>query len=141
MAHPLTPVPTPETQPYWDGIAAQTLRLPRCLQCSNAFFPPTPICPNCSAQDLEWFDASGRATLYSYVIHHRPLAEWGTDGPRSVAIVELDEGPRIISSVVGCEQTPEALVLDMPLQAVFVPFDDIVVLAFEPVATGGAVTS
>ncbi len=141
MAHPLTPVPTPETQPYWDGIDARTVRLPRCRRCSHAFFPPTPICPNCASQDLEWFDASGRATLYSYVIHHRPLAEWGTDGPRSVAIVELDEGPRIISSVVGCEQTPEALVIDMELQAVFVPFDDITVLAFEPAGTDQAMAS
>ena len=105
------------------------------------FFPPTPICPECSAQNLEWIDASGGATLYSYVIHHRPMKEWGTEGPRSVAIVELDEGPRIISSVVGCDQTPEALVLDMELRAVFVPFDDITVLAFEPAATSKAVAS
>ena len=132
MTHPLTPVPTPETQPYWDGIAAQTLRLCRCSECAHAFFPPGPVCPGCASQEIEWFDASGDATLYSYVIHHRPLAEWGTDGPRSVAIVELEEGPRLISSVVGCDQTPDELELDMALRAVFVPFDDITVLCFEP---------
>ena len=85
-----------------------------------------------SASRSSGFDASGDATLYSYVIHHRPLPQWETEGPRSVAIVELAEGPRLISSVVGCDQTPEALKLDMPLQAVFVPFDDITVLCFEP---------
>lgn len=90
------------------------------------------MCPDCASQEIEWFDASGDATLYSYVIHHRPLAEWGTDGPRSVAIVELEEGPRLISSVVRCDQTPDALELDMALRAVFVPFDDLTVLCFEP---------
>ena len=57
---------------------------------------------------------------------------WDTEGPRSVAIVELAEGPRLTSSVVGCEQTPEALQLDMALTATFVPFDDVTLLCFEP---------
>ena len=136
MAHPLTPVPTPETQPYWDGIDGGSLRLPKCLDCSEAFFPPTPVCPHCSSQQIDWIDASGDATLYSYVIHHRPLPFWGSDEPRSVAIVELAEGPRLISTVVGCQQTTEDLVIDMDLKATFVPYDDITVLAFEP--AGGA---
>lgn len=132
MAHPLTPVPTPETQPFWDGVAAEQLHIMRCTACEAAYFPPTPVCPECSSQAVEWFEASGRATLYSYVIQERPMAQWGTEGPRSVAIVELAEGPRLVSSVVGCPQTPEALVLDMALEAVFVPFDDITVLCFSP---------
>lgn len=132
MANPFVPVPTPETQPFWDGIAQQKVRITRCADCEQPFFPPTPVCPHCSSKNVEWFDASGRGTLYSYVIHERPLRNWGTEGPRSVAIVELDEGPRLISSVVGIDQTPEALQLDMALKATFVPFDDATVLAFEP---------
>lgn len=132
MANPFVPVPTPETQPYWDAIAERRLRITRCGSCAEVFFPPSPVCPACSAQDIEWFDASGRATLYSYVIHERPLPYWETDGPRSVAMVELAEGPRLISTIVGCDQTPDALVLDMELQATFVPFDEATVLAFEP---------
>jgi uncharacterized protein len=134
VTNPFIPVPTPETQPYWDGIADQQVRLTRCTDCSEAFFPPGPVCPHCSGQNIEWFEASGAATLYSYVIHHRPLPYWETEGPRSVAIVELAEGPRMISSVVGCPQTPEALQIDMALQATFVPFDDITLLCFEPTA-------
>lgn len=112
------------------------MRITRCTDCSHPFFPPGPVCPECSSQNVEWFDASGRASLYSYVIHERPLPNWDTEGPRSVAIIELAEGPRLISSVVGCEQTPEALQLDMELQATFVPFDEATVLCFEP--AGGA---
>lgn len=137
VANPFVPVPTPETQPYWDGMAEGKLRITRCDDCSQPFFPPSPVCPHCSSQNVEWFDASGDATLYSYVIHQRPLPQWGTEGPRSVAIVELAEGPRMTSSVVGCEQTPEALQLDMALTATFVPFDEATVLCFEP--TEGAI--
>lgn len=135
VAHPLVPVPTPETQPFWDGVAVGELRLPRCSACSFVFFPPTAVCPRCAAKNPDWIVASGDASLYSYVIHHRPVAQWGTEGPRSVALVELAEGPRLVSSVVNCEQTPEALELDMALRAVFIPFDDTTVLCFEP-ATG-----
>ena len=136
MANPFIPVPTPETRPFWDGVEAGRLRLTRCGDCREPFFPPSPVCPRCTGQHIEWFDASGRATLYSYVIQQKPLKWWG-EGPRSVAIIELDEGPRLVSSVVGCAQTPEALQLDMALQATFVPFDGATVLCFEPaVATG-----
>lgn len=139
MANPFVPTPTPETQPFWDGVAAAKLCITRCGDCGQPFFPPSPVCPFCSKQNIEWFEASGEATLYSYVIHHRPLPYWDTEGPRSVALVELAEGPRLVSSVVGCEQTPEALQLDMALQATFVSFDEATVLCFEPLdATEGA---
>ncbi len=137
VANPFVPVPTPETQPYWDGVAEQAVRITRCADCSEPFFPPSPVCPNCTSKNVEWFDASGDATLYSYVIHHRPLPYWDTEGPRSVAIVELAEGPRMISSVVGCEQTRDSLKIDMALKATFVPFDGTTVLCFEP-AEGSA---
>jgi uncharacterized OB-fold protein len=133
VSNPFVPVPTPETQPFWDGIAEGRVCLTRCTDCGEPFFPPGPVCPNCTGQHIEWFDASGRATLYSYVIQQKPLEWWG-EGPRSVAIVELAEGPRLVSSVVGCPQTPESLELDMALRATFVDFDGFTVLCFEPEA-------
>ena len=132
MAHPLVPVPTPETQRYWDGVAAGELRLPRCEDCNKAYFPPSPVCPHCTSRAVAWFTASGDATLYSYVIHQRPSKLWKVEGPMSVALVSLAEGPMVLSTVVGCPQTPEALVLDMALRATFVPFDEVSVLAFQP---------
>ena len=100
------PVPTPETQPFWDGCAAGELRIQRCTDCSTAFFYPRPICPACGSVNVEWFTASGRATLYSYVINHRPAPGFEDDGPYAIAVVQLAEGPRMMTSLIGVPATP-----------------------------------
>ena len=117
------PVPTPETQDFWDGAKRGELRLQRCDACEHIVFPPRPFCPKCSARSVTSFTASGRGTLHSYVINHRPMPAFGED-PYAIAIVELDEGPRMMSNIVDCEQTPEALVLDMPLEVAFESITD-----------------
>jgi uncharacterized protein len=94
------------------------LRLQRCRRCSQPYFPPRPFCPHCASREVDVFTASGKATLYSYIINHRPRADIGTE-PHSIALVELAEGPRMMTNVINCPQTPEALQLDMPLQVVF----------------------
>ncbi len=66
------------------------------------------------------FEASGNASLYSYVINQRPGP--GFDGPVALAVVELEEGPRMMTNIVDCDQTEEALVLDMPLVATYASF-------------------
>lgn len=77
------------------------------------------------------FRASGRAKLYSYVIHQRPAP--GFAPPYAIAVVELDEGPRMMTNIVGCPQTPEALQLDMPLEVVFEKQTDAITLPlFKP---------
>ena len=95
------PVPTPETQPFWDGCAAGELRLQRCLDCGKPYFYPRPACPACGSPNVEWFTASGDATLYSYVISHRPARGFEDDGPYAIAVVELAEGPRMMTSLAG----------------------------------------
>lgn len=72
------------------------------------------------------FRASGKAKLYSYVIHHRPVV--GFTPPYSIAVVELEEGPRMMTNIVGCPQTPEALQLDMELEVTFEKLDDNITL-------------
>ena len=75
---------------------------------------------------------SGRAHLLSYVINHRINPKWKWKEPYSIAIVQLEEGPQMLTNIVGCEQTPEALVLDMPLQVSFeVVSEDITLPVFE----------
>lgn len=120
------PVPTPETQHFWDGTKAGELRLQRCDECRNVYFPPRPFCPACASRKVSVFKASGKAILYSYVIHHRPVA--GFTPPYAIAVVELAEGPRMMTNIVGCPQTPEALELDMPLEVVFEPMDETITL-------------
>lgn len=125
------PTPTPETEHFWAGAREGELRLQRCPACETTYFPPRPFCPDCLSCDVEVFAASGNATLYSYVINHRPHPAF--DGPYSIAIVELEEGPHLMTNIVGTEQTPEALTLDMPLEVVFEKVtDDISVPCFQP---------
>jgi uncharacterized protein len=115
-ARPL-PVPTPETRHFWEGTRAGELRLQRCDACRHTYFPPRPFCPKCASRKVSVVNASGKARLFSYVIHHRPAP--GFTPPYAIAVVELAEGPRMMTNIVGCPQTPEALVLDMPLEVAF----------------------
>lgn len=127
------PTPTPETQHFWDGCKAGELRLQRCDDCSNVYFPPRPFCPGCASKNVSVFAASGKGRLYSYVINNRPHPAF--DGPYAIAIVELAEGPRMMTNIVDCEQTPEALPLDMPVQVKFeAQNDDISLPLFAPEA-------
>jgi uncharacterized protein len=120
------PKPTPETRHFWQGSQAGELRLQRCDACAHVYFPPRPFCPSCASRKVSVFRASGRGKLYSYIIHHR--AAPGFAPPYAIAVVELDEGPRMMSNIVDCPQTPEALVLDMPLEVKFERLDDQITL-------------
>ena len=128
------PIPTPETQPYWDGAAAGELRIQRCRDCRQAYFYPRPLCPSCGSGDVEWFTASGRATLYSYVINHRPAPGFEADAPYAIAVVQLAEGPRMMTNLVGVEPDPEQLPLDMTLMVEFEPRGEQAVPVFRPLA-------
>jgi uncharacterized OB-fold protein len=126
------PQPTPETRHFWDGARSGELRLQRCGACGHVYFPPRPFCPQCSSRNVSAFKASGRGKLYSYIIHHRPAP--GFAPPYSIAVVELDEGPRMMTNIVGCPQTPEALKLDMAVEVVFEKQNDEISLPlFKPV--------
>lgn len=134
-ARPL-PAPTPETRHFWDGCRAGKLILQRCAACEEVYFPPRPFCPECSSRNVEEVEASGRATLASYVINQRPHPAW--DEPYAIAVVDLAEGPRMATNIVDCEQTPEALVLDMPLEVVFQEMNDEISLPLFRPSGGGA---
>jgi uncharacterized OB-fold protein len=126
------PEPTPETQPFWDGCARGELLLQRCRDCGKPYFYPRPVCPACGSTDVEWFRASGRATLYSYVINHRPARGFEAEAPYAIAVVELAEGPRMMTNIVGVPNTPEDLILDMELQVTFELRGDVTIPLFAP---------
>ena len=116
------PAITPETEHFWEGTRSGELRLQKCAACNYVYFPPRPFCPQCASTKVDVLGASGRATLYSYVIHHRPVP--GFVPPYSIAVVQLEEGPRMMTNIVETEQTPERLQLDMPLEVVFERMND-----------------
>ncbi len=122
----ILPEPTPETQHFWDGCQRGELVLQRCKDTGKAYFPPRPFSPYTGTRNVSVFEASGRATLHSYVIHHRPVP--GFTPPYAIAVVTLEEGPRMMTNIVDCPQTPEALVLDMPLKVTFEKLDDAITL-------------
>ena len=131
------PQPTPETQDFWDGAKAGHLRLQRCTACSHTYFPPRNFCPNCASRAVESFTASGKGRLYSYVINHRPARGFEEEAPYAIAVVELNEGPRMMTNLVGVEQTPEALPLDLPLEVTFEEISETISLPkFKPAAGG-----
>lgn len=111
------PVPTATTRPYWDAAARGELWLQRSAGTGEFVFYPRAHSPFGPDDTLEWVRVSGRATLDSYVINHRPAP--GFEAPYVIAIVRLAEGPRMLSTVVGVDPVPEQLVLDMPLQVEF----------------------
>lgn len=131
------PLPTiyPETQFYWDGAKEGKLMLQRCTPCDKAYYPPRPFCPTCGSRDVTAFEASGKGRLYSYVISHMPAP--GYEPPFTVAVVALDEGPRMLTNLTDVAPDPAELDLDMPLEVTFEQRGDLAVPQFRP-AKGGA---
>lgn len=129
------PRPTPETQPFWDGCAAGELRVQRCRSCTRHYFYPRPSCPHCGSADTEWVTTQGTATLYSYVVNHRPAPGFAEDGPYVIAVVQLPEGVRMMSNLVNVDPDPEQLPLDLPLQVVFERRGSVWLPQFEPART------
>ncbi|MDT3446813.1 OB-fold domain-containing protein [Pseudofrankia sp. BMG5.37] len=131
MSKPL-PRPTPETQRFWDGAAAGELWIQRCVTTGKYFFYPRDYSPFVTGGAVEWVKASGNATLYSYNIVHRPAPGFEDRAPYALAVVELEEGPRMMTNIVGIENTPENLILDMALRVTFEQRDGMALPVFEP---------
>ncbi|MSQ40158.1 MAG: DNA-binding protein [Dehalococcoidia bacterium] len=124
--------PSPEAQPFWEGCKRHELLVPRCLGCGAFRFFPRPMCPRCLVTQLEWVKASGKGSLYSYVISHSPSP--GSDEPPTViAVVELEEGMRLMALLRGVTADLGVLTIGMALEVVFEDADsEVTLLAFRP---------
>lgn len=112
------PVPSSETAPFWAAANEQRLVMPRCEGCGKFSFPPALACPFCESGPLVWTAVSGGATVFSFVVMHRVYHPAFKDKvPYVVAVIALDEGPRLISNVVGI--AVDDVRCDMPVQVVF----------------------
>ena len=106
------------TRPFWEATKRHELIMPRCTMCDHLFFYPRSECPCCLSSNIAWAPVSGRGRLYSFTIVNQPAhSAFRDDAPHVYAIVQLDEGPRMISNVVECDHAD--LQVDMPLVAVF----------------------
>ena len=120
------PAFNPGDEAYFEAAGEGRLLVKKCNACAKVYFPPRPFCPACAVRDVAVFAASGKGRLYSYVIHHRPVP--GFTPPYAITVVELDEGPRMMTNIIDCPQTPEALELDMPVEIAFEKLDDEITL-------------
>ena len=95
------PVVNAESQPFWDGCRAGTLVLQHCLDCGTVVYYPRALCTGCHSERLEWRPVSGEGTIYSYTVCHRPAGPaFKADCPYVVALIDLKEGPRMLSNIV-----------------------------------------
>ena len=96
------PFPNGDSQPYWDAARERRLLIRQCKACSLLHFMPRHLCPTCWSDQLEWVDASGTGTVHSFtVIRRAPAAAFAPRVPYVLAMIELDEGPRMIANVLG----------------------------------------
>jgi hypothetical protein len=126
------PVIDGESQPFWQAAREHRLAIMRCRACAKHFFYPRELCPYCHSADPEWVTASGRGKIYSFTIARRPAGPaFKADVPYVVALVELDEGPRLMTNVVTGDV--ERIRIGQAVKAVFdAVTDEVTLVKFAP---------
>jgi len=129
------PLPTADfdTEPFWTALRAHELKLQRCADCKQAYFYPRILCPSCWSENVHWEQMSGKGEVYTYtVVHRAPHPAFGEDVPYVVAVVQLDEGPRLPVNIVEWDEA--SLAVGARVEVVFEDVNDSVTLArFRPV--------
>jgi hypothetical protein len=130
--HPYMPEPTPAARPFWAGLAEGRIVIQYSPSADRYVFYPRVLAPGTLADDLEWREVSGDASLYSFTVARRPTAPgWAERLPQLIAIVELAEGPRLTSELVNVK--PDEIAIGMPLRPVFSTDENSqTLLKFEP---------
>ena len=113
----VAPQPIPANAPYWDGVAAGRLVLPRCRRCGAVSYYPRTVCQSCLSTDLEWTQMTGKGVVYSYTITRVAPAGFEELAPYVVASVELDEGTRVMTNIVDC--APDDVRIGQRVKAVY----------------------
>ena len=131
------PLPRPEdeelTRPFWEAAKRHELTIPRCKFCNQFFWYPREVCPVCLRQDWDWELVTGRGRLHTFTVVRQPMnPAFNEEVPYAYAIVQLDEGIRMITNIVDCE-IPDGLAIDMRVEAVFDDVaDDWTLVKFRP---------
>lgn len=131
--HKPLPVLDPETRPFWEACRRGRLMLQRCSDCGHIRFPPTRFCARCRSAKCEWIDSKGEGKVFSWIVVRHPVPRdvYAQDVPYVVALIELAEGVRIPSNIVGC--VPEDVTAGMSVSVTFrAVTPDITLPLFQP---------
>lgn len=127
LDRPLPDVNHPFSREFWEGCRRHELVLQRCSDCGTFRYYPRPFCPQDQSPRYEWTRCAGRGEVYSFTVVHRPLTRWFKGRvPLVCAIVELEEGPRMMSNVIGIE--PDLVTVAMPVQVEFEDVTEVITL-------------
>lgn len=121
------PVPTDISRPHWDGAREGRLMVQHCPACKVHVFIPRRACPHCLGEGMDWVQSSGRGTIYSYTIIHRPPHP-AFEPPYCAAIIELEEGWHMLSNVVGTD--PASIAVGQTVQVEFLDCGDVTLPVF-----------
>jgi uncharacterized OB-fold protein len=114
------PFVLPEVKRFWDATAEGHLMLPKCSDCGTVIWYPRPFCPECASLKIDWIQASGRGTIYSFTVNRRGTADlsaYREAGTYVLAYVELEEGPRMMTNIVDCD--PDSVRIGQAVELVF----------------------
>ena len=134
MAHYSKPLPrlNGDNQPFWEGCRRHELRFQRCPACGHVRWPPSLLCPQCHSDETDWMVSRGLGSVYTFCVYHAPLIKaFSADLPYVVAVVALDEGPRLLTNIIDCE--PEKVYCDMRVRVAWEDVtEDISLPKFKP---------
>lgn len=117
---PVLPVITADNRGFWDAAHAGSLAMQRCGSCGHLRYPIAPVCPRCLSADFAWTPLSGKGSVLSFVVFDRAYnPAWASRVPYNVALIQLDEGPRMFSNVIGIPN--EQVSVGMAVRVVFEP--------------------
>lgn len=122
--------PPEGSQPFFDAAREHRLLIQRCASCGKHQFYPRTVCVACGSADVEWVEATGRGTVHTYTVIHRGIPGWVEDGPYVAAVIDLDEGTRMTSNVIGC--APADVRIGMAVEVEFVDEGSYVLPRFRP---------
>src|SRR3712207_6455183 len=131
------PVADPVTRPFWESVQRRAMELQRCDACGRFIFYPRGVCPHCLSDNLSWRPAQGTGEVHAFtVVHRHPNPAFAGDIPYVVALIELDEGVRMLSNLVGVAADPAEVRVGMPVEVVYEAASDEVTLPkFRPRAS------
>lgn len=116
-----------ESKPYWNGLKEGKLLIQYCDDCHQSIFYPRSICPHCFSEDISWQEAIGTGKIYSFTIVHQAFGPFKAESPFVVGIVELDEGVRMMTRILGDE---EQIAIDNRVSVVFKEVESDLVLPY-----------